>query len=118
MNIMFGTKLKEARLKKGLKQCALGKMVGVSASFISQCENGYKFPRLDIFIKMIDALNVAPNYMLEREIGVATDDTNYLTYLSKKDLEIIFKIKEYKRLYEHLSSERTGDIIESWSHKF
>ena len=115
---MVGERLKQARIKQGLKQSALGAIVGVSASFISQCENGHKFPRLDVFLKMVDTLGVSPNYILGREVGVANRDTDYIVYLSKKDLEIIGKIKEYKSLYTVLSSERTTDIISSWAHKF
>lgn len=115
---MFGERLKQARLKCGLKQSALGAIVGVSASFISQCESGRKFPRLDVFLKIVDALNVSPNYILGREIGVASRDTNYTVYLSKKDLEIISKIKENKSLYTVLSSDRTNDVINIWASKF
>ena len=102
----------------GLKQSTLGAMVGVSGSFISQCETGRKFPRLDVFVKIVDALNVSPNYILGREISVTSHDTEYTVFLSKKDLEIISKIKEYQGLYKVLSSDRTSDIVSSWAGKF
>ncbi len=115
---MIGQRLKQARLNLGLKQSALGAIVGVSASFISQCESGRKFPRLDVFLKIVDALNVSPNYVLGREVSVAARDTEYTVFLSMKDLEILEKIREYKSLYTVLSSDRTSDIISSWAHKF
>lgn len=114
---MIGQRLKWARQRKNLKQNVLGQMVGVSASAISQYEQNKKFPRKDVFLKLLNILEVSPEYILGHDACVATNDTNYTIFLSKKDIEIINTIKKYPKLYNLLSSERTDDIIKYWASK-
>lgn len=117
MNDMIGERLKQARLAAGITQKVVGLEVGVTASQISQIEKGKKFPSLDVFLKMADLFNVAPEYILGRDTGVTSDNTEYIVHIASKDLEILSTIKEYENLYKLLSSDRMQDVIASWSRR-
>ncbi len=114
---MIGERLKQERLKAGLTQKVVGLEVGVTASQISQIEKGKKSPSLDVFLKMADLFNVSPEYILGRDRGVASDDTDYIVRIPSKDLEILSTIREYENLYMLLSSDRMEDVIASWSRR-
>lgn len=49
--------LKKYRKSKDLTQAQLAEIVGVSASAISQYENGHKFPSFEIALKIAEALD-------------------------------------------------------------
>ena len=106
---MIGKRLKSARLARGLTQKQLAISIGKSTSIVSQYEKGLKYPRLDTFLKIVDVLDVKPNYILGKEIGVTYSNTNFI--VSKKDLEIINKIKSHHNLYKILNSDRMNDVI-------
>ncbi len=56
--IDLGLRLKEFRLKRGLSQTELAKLVGVTASTISQVESNLIYPSLPALMKMGEALSV------------------------------------------------------------
>lgn len=56
----MGLKLKIARIKKGMKQDELCKIVGISRSTLSQLENEkISNPSRDLMIKLSNALDVS-----------------------------------------------------------
>ena len=115
---MIGERLRKARKAKGLKQSVLGHLIGVSPSEISQYENNKKFPRRDKLFKIMEVLEISSDYIFGTEVGVANNNTNYIVYLSSKDLQILSEIKKYKKLYHILCSERIEDAIYSWAKRF
>jgi transcriptional regulator with XRE-family HTH domain len=56
--IELGLRLKEFRLRRGLSQTELAKMVGVTASTISQVESNLIYPSLPALMKMAEVLAV------------------------------------------------------------
>ena len=56
--IDLGLRLKEFRLRRGLSQTELAKLVGVTASTISQVESNLIYPSLPALMKMAEALAV------------------------------------------------------------
>ena len=56
--IDLGLRLKEFRLRRGLSQSELAKLVGVTASTISQVESNLIYPSLPALMKMAEALAV------------------------------------------------------------
>lgn len=111
---MIGERLRKARLDIGLTQKALAIELKISAAAISQYESGKKFPRLNVFLRMVDILHVSPEYILGRDISVASNDTDYIVRLSKEDLNIINEIKKYTNLYHKLSVD-TKNVILAWN---
>lgn len=89
MNDMIGERLKQARLAAGITQKVVGLEVGVTASQISQIEKGKKFPSLDVFLKMADLFNVAPEYILGRDTGVTSDNTDYIVHIATFETPIL-----------------------------
>ena len=54
----LGKKIREARLKKGYTQQALAEKADVAEMYISQIERGLKMPSMNLFIKIITALDI------------------------------------------------------------
>jgi len=59
----FGNRVKEARNKKGLMQCELAELSGISQVTISGIENSYRETYLHTAIKIADALDVSLDWL-------------------------------------------------------
>ena len=69
----LGKKIREARLKKGYTQQALAEKADVAEMYISQIERGLKMPSMNLFIKIITALDISSDYILRDEIPSGKD---------------------------------------------
>jgi transcriptional regulator with XRE-family HTH domain/KaiC/GvpD/RAD55 family RecA-like ATPase len=68
--IDLGLRLKEFRLRRGLSQTELAKLVGVTASTISQVESNLIYPSLPALMKMAEALAVdLSSFFADRQEG-------------------------------------------------
>ena len=56
----FGAVLREARRGRGVTQERLAEAVGVDRTYISMLERGVHQPSLSVFLRLADALGVAP----------------------------------------------------------
>ena len=63
--IKFGKKLKELRLRKGLSQGDVARILGVHRSYISGLERGRRNPSLLTVHKVAKALGVSTNELLK-----------------------------------------------------
>ena len=70
---MFGERLKQLRILKGLSQEELGKRLGVSKQAISNWEIENVTPALDMFQNIANFFHVTPNYLLGYEEHVKLD---------------------------------------------
>lgn len=59
----IGKRVKEARKNIGITQNELATKVGVSATYVSLIERGLSFPRGDVLVGMLNALNISPNFV-------------------------------------------------------
>lgn len=75
---MLGKRLRDLRLKKGLKQLDLADMLGVSRTTYTQYETGRSEPDLATIIKLAQFFGVSVDYLL----GL-TDIRNYDDVLAK-----------------------------------
>ena len=66
---MIGDKLKELRLKKGLKQSELASMLGLSASAVGLYEQNRRNPDSEILLKYADIFDVSVDYILGNSGG-------------------------------------------------
>ena len=55
--VLFGTRLREVRQKRGMTQQALADVAGMSLTYISNMEHGLKVPSLTTIIRLAVALN-------------------------------------------------------------
>jgi len=57
----FGNQLKRRREELGLSRTELAERLGVSASSISNYENGLSFPKEEVMLRLFDGLETEPN---------------------------------------------------------
>jgi transcriptional regulator with XRE-family HTH domain len=62
---LFGARLREMRLARGLTQPEIGARVGTSASNISDLERGIKVPTLTTVARLADALDCSVSELVE-----------------------------------------------------
>lgn len=65
----LGKKLRDARQKKGYTQHALAEIADIGNIYLSEIERGLKMPSLNIFIKLIEALDISADYILRDELS-------------------------------------------------
>ena len=112
--MLIGQRIKEARLKKGYTQTNLGDLLGVSKVSVCGYERGTRTPTLDIFNKLVEILDISPDYALGNDVGVVYDDEEkYTTKLSKEDILIINELKKNPKLYNKFCEDpkRIIDVI-------
>ena len=66
MNNVFGTRLKQKRLQKGLTRPALSNMTGVAVNTIGSAENGNCMPMLYTALVLAEAFDVSLDWMVGR----------------------------------------------------
>lgn len=87
---MFGIKLKEARIAKGLKQSELGALLGLKNTTVSNWEKGVSNPDVEIVAKLCSILDVPASYFFD---NMASEEI--LSFAEKK------LIKKYRTLDEY-----------------
>ena len=113
--MIIGSRLKEERLKRGYSQEQLGTLVGVSKVSISNYERGLEQPKMKRLHKLIDVLEISPNYILGKDVDIILEtDEEYRFKISKMELEIIKQLRQHQNLYRKMCNEpkRTIDLIE------
>lgn len=96
----FGKNLKYIRKSKNYTSEQLSELCNVNPVYIRQLESGAKSPSLDMLIKLCNALDVSPSYLLEadlsrNELAERNNFTAKLEHLSAdqiKKLEIIIDV--------------------------
>ncbi len=73
----IGSKIKEARLKRGLTQEQLANIIGVRQTAIGNYENDISHPREEILVRLFKALKVDANYLFEGQFN--TTNKEYFT---------------------------------------
>ena len=64
----LGKRIRESRIQKGYTQQDLSDRAEIGAVYLSEIERGIKMPSRNIFIKIIDALDVSADYVLRDEL--------------------------------------------------
>ena len=59
-----GDRIKETRKMRGLTQEQLAEKVDITLEYISQIERGLKVPSMQVFVGLVDALDVSADYLL------------------------------------------------------
>lgn len=78
---MLNENIKNLRLSFNLNQVELGAALGVSKQCISNWENGYIQPSVDMLIKIAKYFNVSTDYLLD----IASATTVSIDGLSEKE---------------------------------
>lgn len=61
----FGSQLKKRREELGLSRGVFAERLGVSASAISNYENGLSFPKEEVILRLFDSLETEPNILFQ-----------------------------------------------------
>ena len=69
----LGKRIRESRIKKGYTQQDLARRADIGVVYLSEIERGVKMPSLNIFIKIIDALDVSADYILRDEVSTGKE---------------------------------------------
>lgn len=67
--ITLGKRVREARLKRVLAQHVLAEKAGIGIMYLGEIERGVKMPSMNIFIKLIEALDISADYVLRDELS-------------------------------------------------
>lgn len=67
--LTIGDRIKEARKNKRLTQEQLAERLDISVEFVGQIERGIKLPSMQVFIRLIEALNVSADYLLRDSVS-------------------------------------------------
>lgn len=68
LKLIFGLKLKEIRTAKGISYQELREKTGLSLSYLSEIENGKKYPKGDKILVLADALNVTYDELVSLKV--------------------------------------------------
>ena len=66
--IKIGEKIREVRKSRNLTQQKLAEMADIGIMYMGEIERGVKFPSMNVFVKIIEALDVSADYILRDEI--------------------------------------------------
>ncbi len=64
----LGARIREARKAKKLTQETLAEIAGIGVMYLGEIERGQKMPSMNIFIKLINALDVSSDYVLRGQV--------------------------------------------------
>ncbi len=60
----MGARINSARKIRGFKQNQLARLLGISNVYLSEIERGVKSPSWDVFVKIVEGLEVSSDYLL------------------------------------------------------
>lgn len=69
----IGQNIRKRRDEMGITQEALAEMVGLSTSYIGAIERGEKLPKLTVFIRIANALEVSSDRLLSGVLTVGNE---------------------------------------------
>jgi transcriptional regulator with XRE-family HTH domain len=61
---LFGSILRQAIFERGMTQSGLARIIGVTPNSIQNYLTGASFPSLDVFARIVKALNYSADYLL------------------------------------------------------
>ena len=80
--VAIGSRIKAAREQAQLTQEELAEIIDISPTHMSVIERGVKTPKLDTFVKIVNALNISSDALLQDVIAPIND--NILSELSTR----------------------------------
>lgn len=111
----MGSRILEARTRKGLTQESLAEKIGVTKGAIANYENSFSFPKVDILFKLFDALDVDANFLYQ-DYATFTDKSQ----LNEEELALISDFRSIsesgRRLLRVVLNEELRRVHEDTSH--
>ena len=67
--LTMGDRIKSARKNLGLTQEALAEKLDITLYYMGEIERGVKTPSLDLFVKLVEVLDVSADYLLRDRVS-------------------------------------------------
>jgi len=109
--VEIGNKLKEVRRLKGMSLRALAKRIEVSASFLSQVEQGKCQPSLQTLSRISTALEVKADYFLRDEEKILKEVLEIKLPNQLKYLSVVASLVNEACKIHHIQKEDMDDIL-------
>lgn len=106
---LMGMRIASRRKQLNMKQSALAEAIDISNNYLSGIECGKENPSLEVFIKLCNALQVTPDFLLlgsMRSNNIPQNLYDALRLCSQEDIEIISKILQ---IYVEKSGKQWND---------
>lgn len=104
--MIYGEIIKKERVKRGLSQEELGRLLGVTKVSVCGYEKGTRTPTLDIFIRLSDILELTPNQLLGRKImAVAEEETAYEFPITEQEKTMIQMSRTSEKFLKKMQEE-------------
>ena len=107
-----GARIKELRMKKGISQAKLAKLVGVTPAAVGNYEQGISFPKSAVLKKLFGALDCTPNEFFQvTDLYSARDYEHFKIYaqLSEDNKQLVEECTkkdfEHLKMYKQLNDE-------------
>lgn len=94
---IVGTRIKKARMNKGLTQPELAKMINSSDRNISNYETGYSYPSIEVLRRIAEGLSTSTDYLL----GIS-DSPIIAQGITKADHHLFTELKSEPTIYNFL----------------
>ncbi|MBR7117530.1 MAG: helix-turn-helix transcriptional regulator [Clostridia bacterium] len=67
--LTMGDRIREIRKKRGMTQEQLAEKIDVTLEYVSQIERGLKMPSMQVFVKLVEVLDVSADYLLRDSVS-------------------------------------------------
>lgn len=100
-------RIKELRMKLGISQAKLARMVGVTPAAVGNYEQGISFPKSEVLKKLFGALHCTPNEFFEvAELYTEKDYEHFKVYAKLSEDEKALVEECTKKDFKHLKMYR------------
>jgi transcriptional regulator with XRE-family HTH domain len=115
---LFTERLKKARIDKGFTQEQLGEKTGINQKVISRYEQGLSLPVIDNLQKIVAALEISADYLLQehsemKEVPRVKDPELYESYFILESLNEEERKSALFLLNSIISHKKLRELIES-----
>ena len=93
----LGERIREARRSKGMTQEVLSELVEVTPFYMGELERGVKTPSLDVFVRLLEALDVSADTLLRDSVAPVEGDrvlASRLSHLSPTQRAAVYALVE------------------------
>lgn len=70
---VLGSRIREARNRCNFTQEVLAEKADIGVMYLGEIERGIKMPSLNVFIRLVEALNISADYLLRDELNSGKD---------------------------------------------
>ncbi|MEG0799194.1 MAG: helix-turn-helix transcriptional regulator [Bacilli bacterium] len=110
---MNGERLKELRLKKGMKQQDLAVLLNLTKSSICCYEKGTRTPTIETLLDIISLFNVSSDYLIGNDMFISIKNPKKIMPMTNEEVMFIKELRKNKYISEILLEDavRSLDLL-------